>query len=748
MLVLNITDMRKIPSLYPVLYSLLIVSLPFASPKGDSVVPYYYERGNEFYKKGDYGSALEAFRKAINEKEVVSQRYPWIHFKIGFCQYKIEQYQDAIQTFQENAPELQIIKDYVEFFVIRSKLASGDTLTAAREFSDFLDRYPDSPVAPLIDSLCAEIHFRLGNFELASRYYKKQLKYSSFDKGDIYSKLIEIEKIVGGKNVESLLFTLIEKYPFHPQSQPSYMELLKILGSRIPESKFKKLFEYVVETRQYDKAERLLRFQIGSSGTTELTRWLKIELAYKQENYPEVLQACLEQRKTFSQLKYLREIDLHIARCYLRLGQVEKSIEAYALFQKRFPTDYLSPEVLWKIAWLYEELKNYSMARQYYEKLNMTYPRSQFLQEARFRVGLNYYWDGQYILARVAWQKALSLEKDRYEKPRYRYWIAKTYLRAKDFVNYLRELEHLTDTPFLSYYNLKAFLLTTDDDSTHYKVDSLLWEMHHDQTSHLGNFINLLQRILVVQEILGNIFARYELNNHFDNTGNQWEYRFALAELHENLGNYGKAYRLFRNVYDKYFSNQEWQQWVFLFKRLYPLYFDSDVNQNAEKRNLTPEIIWAIIKKESAFTPQIVSYANAHGLMQIIPPTAHQIARELGMEFKDIRLLYEPQVNIDMGSYYLTELLKRYEWNLYYALAAYNAGPHRVDRWQKIIDTNDDDFFMENIEFSQTRSYVRVVLQYYWTYYLILHPQDIPDDVFSFPKKLTRESWYNELIRK
>jgi soluble lytic murein transglycosylase len=134
--------------------------------------------------------------------------------------------------------------------------------------------------------------------------------------------------------------------------------------------------------------------------------------------------------------------------------------------------------------------------------------------------------------------------------------------------------------------------------------------------------------------------------------------------------------------------------------------------------------------------------------MQIIPRTANQIAAELGMEFKDVRLLYEPQVNIDMGSYYLTELLKRYQWNLYYALAAYNAGPHRVDRWQKIINTNDDDFFMENIEFSQTRSYVRIVLQYYWTYYLILHPQDTPDDVFSFPKKLTREDWYNELIRK
>ncbi len=741
--------MKKIFSLLPIIYSFLIVSIPFSPHKGDSIIPYLFERGDEFYQRGDYQSALEAFRKAIDQKEIVSQRYPWIHFKIGFCQYKIAEYQSAIQTFENSAPVLQVVNDYVEYFLIRSKLALQDTVAAIRDLNDFADRYRNSPIMPLIDSLRAEIYFQLNNFDLASFYYKKQLKYSHFDNGDIYARLIEIRKLTGNKNeIEELAFKLIEKYPFHPQGQSAYDELLKIVGSRIPESKFRKLLRYVQKTRQFDKAERLLRFQAHSLGESELIRWLKIELQYKQEKYQETLQASIEQRKNFSQLRYLRNIDLNIARCYLRLGYVAKSIEAYALFQERYPRDYLSPEVLWKIAWLHEELRNYSQAREYYHKLIMTYPQSQFVPEARFRIGLNYFRDNEFRFARITWQKCLSLERSAYERPRYQYWIAKTYLKEKDFVNYLKELETLTDTPFLSYYNLKAFLLTSDHDQTHQAIDSLLWEMHHDQTSHLGEYVDFLQRTLVVQEILGNIFARYELNNHLNNHNQSgWQYRFALAELQEKIGNYGKAYRLFRNVYDRHFSRKEWAEWIFLFKRLYPLYFNSEVTRNAEKRNLTPEIIWAIIKKESAFASEVISYANAHGLMQIIPPTAKQIAQELDMEFKDIRLLYEPGINIDMGTYYITELLKRYEWNLYYALAAYNAGPHRVDRWQKIIDTNDDDFFMENIEFSQTRSYVRMVMRYYWTYYLIIHPQEIPDDVFSFPKKLAREPWYNEIIR-
>lgn len=733
--------------LLPLIYSLVLVSILFVPHRGDNIVPSYYERGNELYRKGDYHSALELFYQAITEREVHSQRYPWLQFKIGFCEYRIREYQKAIRTFSLNAADLQLVNDYVEYFVIRSQLALQDTAAALQSLRSFANRHPQSPLIPLIDSLGAEINYRLRNFDVAAAHYQRLLKYSYFDKGDIYGRLIEIEKIRNnGNRMEELAFQLIADHPYHPQSQAAYDELLKILGSRIPEAKFKKLYDYLAGTRQFEKAERLLRFQINSMGETELTRWLKINLLYEQGEYQQTLDACLEQRKSFSQPGHLRNIDLNIARCYLRLGYVAKSIEAYAAFQQRYPNDGLSPEVLWKIAWLYEELRNYSLARQTYEKLNRIYPRSEFFSEAGFRTGLNYYREGQYASARLVWQNALAVEKSPYEEARYQYWIAKSYLQEKDFVNYLRLLDQLTQNPFQSYYNLKAFLLTTDDTKIHRGIDSLLWEMHHDHTSYLGEFIDHLQRALVVEEVLGKLFARYEINNHLYNQGGkEWVYRFALAELHEKLGNYGKAYRLFRNVYNNHFSKKDWFEWVFLFKRLYPLYFDDEVNRNAQRAGLTPEIIWAVIKKESAFEPEIVSYANAYGLMQIIPPTARQISRELNMSLPDIRLLYDPAINIEMGAYYLTELLRRYQWNLYYALAAYNAGPHRVDRWQRAIDTSDDDFFMENIEFRETRSYVRTVMQYYWTYYLILHPQEIPDNLFSFPKKLTRESWYNEI---
>ena len=90
-----------------------------------------------------------------------------------------------------------------------------------------------------------------------------------------------------------------------------------------------------------------------------------------------------------------------------------------------------------------------------------------------------------------------------------------------------------------------------------------------------------------------------------------------------------------------------------------------------------------------------------------------------------------------MGCYYLSALLKRYQGNYIMALAGYNAGPHRVDRWKKRYLTNDDDLFMENIEFEQTRVYVRTCLKYYWLYQAIMNPGQIPEEIVNYPVKIS-----------
>jgi soluble lytic murein transglycosylase len=129
--------------------------------------------------------------------------------------------------------------------------------------------------------------------------------------------------------------------------------------------------------------------------------------------------------------------------------------------------------------------------------------------------------------------------------------------------------------------------------------------------------------------------------------------------------------------------------------------------------HLDPWLAMAVARRESAFYPNARSPAGAVGLMQLMPGTARKVARDQGRGAPGQSQLLQPATNIDMGSYYLAELLNRFNGNRLLALAAYNAGPNRIDQWL----ANEDhavpfDVWIESIPFHETREYVQAVLTY------------------------------------
>ena len=131
-----------------------------------------------------------------------------------------------------------------------------------------------------------------------------------------------------------------------------------------------------------------------------------------------------------------------------------------------------------------------------------------------------------------------------------------------------------------------------------------------------------------------------------------------------------------------------------------------------------PALIYAHTLQESAFRSQVVSPANAIGLMQVRPGTAGDIARANGMNFNEADL-YRPSTNLEYGQSYLEYLGKSSitEGKLPKIAAAYNAGPGAVQRWNSEIKDNDDPLlFMESIPYVETRGYVSIILRNYWMY--------------------------------
>ncbi len=148
-------------------------------------------------------------------------------------------------------------------------------------------------------------------------------------------------------------------------------------------------------------------------------------------------------------------------------------------------------------------------------------------------------------------------------------------------------------------------------------------------------------------------------------------------------------------------------------EKRFPLPFNSTIESYAIKRNLPTSIIYTLMRSESAFIHDVRSGAGAMGLMQLMPATAKHTAQKIGLKkYRNTRQLYEPKINIALGTAYLKELLDRYNGNLIMAAAAYNAGPHRVKRWRPEQGCMPGEFWVETIPFTETRRYVRRALFY------------------------------------
>jgi soluble lytic murein transglycosylase len=146
-----------------------------------------------------------------------------------------------------------------------------------------------------------------------------------------------------------------------------------------------------------------------------------------------------------------------------------------------------------------------------------------------------------------------------------------------------------------------------------------------------------------------------------------------------------------------------------LLRLVYPFPYRATIEREALRNALDPFLVAGLIRQESGFQPAARSPAGAVGLMQIMPATGAGLARELGIgNFRAARLT-EPELNIRMGTRFLATMIARYGGRTQDALAAYNAGPTRMTRWQTFPEHADPELFAERIPFPETRDYVRIV---------------------------------------
>ncbi len=182
------------------------------------------------------------------------------------------------------------------------------------------------------------------------------------------------------------------------------------------------------------------------------------------------------------------------------------------------------------------------------------------------------------------------------------------------------------------------------------------------------------------------------------------------ALIAQRRGDPRKSLRLLRQAFPALGSSYQDRHPELALELYYPVIYRELVVEAAEREGLPPALVFGIVHQESGFDPKARSRSGALGLMQVMPATGREVARQLRLPFSEARLL-EPTYSLRLGTHYLRKMLALFSGKEELALASYNGGPGRISRlWREAGPTPELDRFLEGLSIEETRDYVKRIL--------------------------------------
>ena len=216
------------------------------------------------------------------------------------------------------------------------------------------------------------------------------------------------------------------------------------------------------------------------------------------------------------------------------------------------------------------------------------------------------------------------------------------------------------------------------------------------------------ERAQALRTIAFDASAEMELKNAYFATSSP---RFLLeaAQAAFDQGHFAAGMAYARIILPSFESRQISDAPIAVWKTLYPLPYEAALRREAARNDFDPMFAAGLIRQESTFQADIVSYAHAIGLMQVLPKTGRILAKQLKLRYSK-NLLYDANYNLQLGMLYIANLV-RLTGAPEYAAAAYNAGEDRIALWKAERNYEEIPELVESIPFTQTREYVQIVLR-------------------------------------
>ena len=669
--------------------------------------PAAYE-GVTHYAQTHTGDAAAAAYVSLGHAYLLDRRFP-----------------EAITALTHADTSGNALDDYAAYLTAQAEMQSNQLPQAETLLNSFATKYPDSVFVPQMPVLLANLSLAQGDPQTALHVLSEHAGESMANKPDYVLALARAQQIAGDTTAAARSFRRVYLgYPLSPEAAQAKTQLQAMgadtaltvserehhANALYAASRYNEAYDDyralaadpgVQDAEQRDsllvaaaacdyKLKRAYRQQIAAlpdsnneAGARRL--YLLTELARDRGDVNEQQADVAQMEQRFPRSPWLAEALYTSGNMYLLRKDFPSAAAYYTELIQRFPTvckgasgpcsDY-APSAHWRAAWLNYRLERYSDAARLFDEQIARYP------------------GGKEIPSAIYWRARIYQDQEHEPAKAAAYYLVvkDTYLHyyyAQQATERLRELGDVkpADAPELDGIQPPTIPALTDavpEDDPHVVRAKLL------ANAGLNEYI-----APEIQAAEGS---------------DEWG-AFAEAEIYHSYGEDAKAMRVMKRALPFYTSAPIESIPLAYWHILFPEPYWSTIESESAKNSLDPFMVASLIRQESEFNPTVVSYANAWGLMQLLPRVGAEMAHKDGIRHFDHNELLNPVVNIKLGTKYLRQILDKFDDKPEYAFAAYNAGDDRVVDWRSGAPFHGMDEFVESIPFTETREYVQGIVR-------------------------------------
>ncbi len=657
-------------------------------------LPPQYAHGNptklrKTFRALEAGATAKALRASKRIKPTSTKNYDYVLYARGQAAFLEGRYSGSLSDFRELA------KVKSSRFQKWAKWKIADTLWEQRNYREAIAAY----------KAALSSGERVGDAGLA-RF-----------------RIAVANKKINSANAEELFKTFLRKHPNHEKSKDAF-RLLNVFDTDAPnrlsnEDRIKRA-ETLIATKNWRDAVRELSY-VSADGTREISAKRDFALAtsyYKmRRHYDYASQLFLQSYPHLNEKS--AEALFFSARALSRADHDKEAISLYLRVVKEFPKTAWAAEASLLAGWLKFNLRDYKGAVPLLAQSRAQYPRSKWAVDALWYEGMS-----QYMLKNF--QKAeplfalLAQKNGRLIGGKGLYWEAMSQWRQGKKATAHENWKRLSMLHPFSWYSLLGNARLEKDG----KTPPVLAEGNPPKPANDKSALRRAQKDPLIRKV--DELIRAGLRTHASTELRRSERRLTakhgrnralsiLFDRYAKANNFHRPWMLSVIHGARALNSKPRGGAAFWWKHAYPLAYGKLVEKWRDLGGNPPYYLYSIMRKESGFNPNTHSYADAQGLLQMIPATTKRVAQELTVPYTE-DLLFDPAKNIQLGSWYIGRLHSKFKQQIPFAAASYNAGPRAMMDWMNKSKKVEADVFVELISYNQARNYARRVTETYARY--------------------------------